>query len=348
MDSMTQIASALGVSTATVSKALNNKPGVSAERAKMIRQYAQMRGYRPSYMARSLLKGSTEMIGLCFRVELTSAWYATVAQNIQQKCHERGYYLNLVVTKGNLEEDKKALDFFRELRVGGVIIGPIWHLSEYNVLREQIMQHKGIVAFGLIEDIPVNSVKLDLYSAAQIAVEHLASKGHRKIGFFGLPIFELDKPILKTRYTGFCEKMRILGLDLRKEWIIPNIEVTQEKAYEAMRKLLDTHCSDELPTAWFCQNDVFAAKLINILHNKNIHVPKDIAIVGCDNLPLAELTTPTITSLGFDMEEYVEAIVDIICKSMEAKKQTSDEIFTFDNSLTKSFAPKLIVRESSG
>ena len=85
MNSMTQIASALGVSTATVSKALNNKPGVSYERAEMIRQYAKRRGYRPSYLARSLLKGSTEMIGLCFRVGLTAPWYANVAQNIQHE-----------------------------------------------------------------------------------------------------------------------------------------------------------------------------------------------------------------------------------------------------------------------
>ena len=209
-------------------------------------------------------------------------------------------------TDRDIEIQQTTLDFFNELRVECLIIGPLWFLHDYNPLRDAIVQHNAVVAFDVFENLPISHVKLDVYTGAQLAVEHLASKGHRKIGYLGPPRFVMKHPILRTRYSGFCEKVNSLGLDMRAEWIIPTTECQGWSAYPVIEKLLDTYSADELPTAWFCQNDVFAAKLINILRKRNMFVPEDVAIVGFDNQPLAELTSPTLTSVGFelDREQY--------------------------------------------
>ncbi len=351
MVSITQIASELNVSATTVSKALNGKPGVSLDKANMIREYAKRLGYRPAYMARSLLRGNTNMIGFCLRESPTSPWYAELLHRIQRKCHERGFYLNLIIADGNerkgVAEQRKALDFFKELRVECVILGPLWFLEEYNLLRDWIAQHNAVVAFDAFENSPISCVKLDVYSGAQLAVEHLAEKGHKRIGYLGPPIFALEHPVLRTRYNGFCEKINALGLDLRKEWIIPTTDQQGWSAYPRVEKLLDSHSPNELPTAWFCQNDVFAAKLINILRKRNLHVPEDVAIVGFDNQPLAELTTPTLTSIGFDVDSYVDTILDMVFDAIK-RKESGKDISPFVDTRTEIFSPKLFIRESSG
>ncbi len=351
MVSITQIASELKVSATTVSKALNNKPGVSPERANLIREYARRLGYRPAYMARSLLRGSTNMIGFCLRESPTSPWYANLLHRIQHRCHEKGFYLNLVIADGNEKKDidgqRRALDFFKELRVECVLLGPLWFLEEYNELRDWIAQHKAVIAFDAFENLPISHVKLDVYTGAQIAVEHLASRGHRRIGLFGYPIAVENKPVLRTRYSGFYEKMNSLGLEVREEWLIPTTECEGWSAYPRMEKLLDSYDRKDLPTAWFCQNDVFAAKLINILRKRNLHVPEDVAIVGFDNQPLAELTSPTLSSVGFDLDSYVDAIVEMTFNVIETNEQNQN-VSPFANIVSKTFAPKLFVRESSG
>ena len=352
MASLTKIASDLNVSATTVSKAINYKPGVSADRAEMIRQYAKRLGYRPAYMAKSLISGNTKMIGLCLRESPTSPWYADLVHRIQHRIHEKGYYLNLIIADGSAPQDieaqQKTLDFFNELRVECLIIGPLWFFGDdYNPLRDWIDQHKAVVAFDAFENLPINNVKLDVYAGGQLAVGHLASKGHRKIGCFGHPVSAMQHPVLRTRYCGFYEKMNSLGLELREEWIIPVEEGDIESAYPVIEKLFDTYSADELPTAWFCQNDVFAAKLINILRKRNLSVPGNIAITGFDNQPLAELTSPTLTSVGFDLDHYVNAIVEMAFDAMEANRK-NDAAPPFINTKTQMFSPKLIVRESSG
>ena len=324
MVTLKEIANAFGVSPITVSNALNNKAGVSPDKARAIKKYAERIGYRPAYMARSLIRGRTHMIGMCVRENITDPWTAGLLRKIQHILQENDFYLNVIMADDGIKKQQKSLLFFRELRVEGVIIGPLGLLEEYNLLREQLLYHQNVIAFDAVEDLPINCVKLDIYSGIQKALQYVLEMGHRKIGYIGVPDIEAKFPSLKSRLTGFLDFLKINRLPIRQEWLIPNNKdwtLIQEKLTE----LVKGNSDKELPTVWFCHNDVLAARTISLLYELGLRVPEDISIIGFDNQPIAQWVPPGIMSVGYDLDKYAKIIVEMIIKNIPVKKSMNGQ-----------------------
>ncbi len=345
MVTLKEIANAFGVSPITVSNALNDKAGVSPDKARAIKKYAERVGYRPAYMARSLIKGRTHMIGMCVRENITDPWTAGVIRKIQHMLQENNFYLNIVIADDGIEKQQKAILFFRELRVEGVIVGPLGLLEEYNMLREQLLYHQNVVGVEAVEDLPINSVKLDIYSGVQKALEYVTQMGHKEIGYIGIDDTEVKFPSLKSRLTGFLDFLKINRLAIRKEWLIPDNK-NWERAKSQLTGLVKNN--RKLPTVWFCHNDVLAAQAISLFYELGLRVPEDISIIGFDNQPIAQWVPPGIVSVGYDLDKYAQIIVDMIIKNIpKSRSKSKSEMTTlFNEPQTYILEPILFKRKS--
>ncbi len=320
MVTITEISKVFGVSSMTVSNALNSRGGVSIEKAGAIREYAQKLGYRPAYMAKSLLKGRTDMAGLCLRATPEDPWMAGILHRIQDRLREKGLHLNLGIADGGVDQELWTLNFFREFRVDAVIVGPLGFLEEYNALAELLEHQPYVLAFDAIESLPIDHLKIDSYTGGQMAVDYLVNRGHRKIGFLGLNRFDARFPSLRTRYTGFCDALRRHGLEMREEWML-RIENTYDLIDGALTDFIKSGAA--LPTAFFCHNDVHAARAVKVLAGCGLRVPEDISLIGFDNQPIAEMILPGITSIGYDINRYAAKIAEMATEGMrENQKKT--------------------------
>ncbi|NLX03633.1 MAG: LacI family transcriptional regulator [Phycisphaerae bacterium] len=309
MVTISDISRQFGVSPMTVSNALNNRKGVSADKAAAIRDYAQRMGYRPAYMARSLLRGKTDMIGLCLRDTPEDPWLAGLIHRIQEGLHQAGYHLNLIIAHDGLEHQRWAIDRFKEFRVDAAIVGPLGFRQQYDALAERLAGLPCALAFDAIEPLPIDHVKLDTHAGAKLAVDHLVSRGHRTIGLLNTNSNERDRPLLPTRHTGFIEAMARHGLEVRQEWILCLADPYADPE-QPLREFLAS--GRPQPSAWFCHNDWHAAHAVRVLQEFDLNVPRDVSIVGFDNQPVAELILPGITSIGFDVAVYARRIVEMV------------------------------------
>jgi LacI family transcriptional regulator len=342
MITITEISKVFGVTSMTVSNALNGRSGVSEEKAEAIRQYARKMGYRPAYMAKSLLKGRTDMVGLCLRVSPEDPWMAGILHRIQDRLRDQGLHLNLGIADGGIDRERWTLDFFREFRVDAVIVGPLGSLEEYNGLSEYLASQPYVAAFDAIEGLPIDHVKIDSYAGGQMAVDYLAGQGHRQIGYLGLNPFEARLPSLRTRYAGYRETLLRNGLELRDEWIV-RVGKLDDRIDAPLSELLSS--GTPLPTAFCCHNDVHAARAIKVLAERGLRVPQDISLVGFDNQPIAEMILPGITSIGYDVDHYAGQIVDMVVEGIKARcgqkeKDQARPLRRFEE------PPKLIERSS--
>ncbi len=320
MVTIREISQAFGVSTMTVSNALNDRKGVSGPKAEAIRRYARKMGYRPSYMAKSMLKGRTDMVGLCLRTSPEDPWMAGILHRIQDQLRENGLHLNLCIADGGSERELWALDFFREFRVEAVILGPLGLLEQYNALAGALEHQPYVFAFDAIEALPIDHIKIGAHDGARLAVEHLVRNGHRNIGFVGCHRMEIRMTSLRTRYSGFCEEIRRHGLDVCEDWIIP-IEHDDDQIDAPLTAFLQSDLPR--PTAFFCHNDIHAARAVKILADHGLRVPQDISIVGFDNQPIADMIIPGITSIGFDVDHYVRQIVARVVQAIQENRQNN-------------------------
>jgi DNA-binding LacI/PurR family transcriptional regulator len=323
MVSLKDISVKFGVSMMTVSNALNGRKGVAAELATVICQYAKEQGYRPAYMAQSLLRGRTNMVGLCMRESLEEPWTGWMLQRIQDGLMKRGYHLHLSLVHGGAEQVAWSLNFFRELRVDGVIIGPLGFREEYDAIAGLLKHQPYVVAFDALEELPIDHLRNDASQGAAMAVNHLLANGHRKIGFIGHNRYERQHPTARTLFKGYVDALAALGLEYRPEWVA-DIDVRALDLSNANLTAIFAR-KKPWPTAFLCHNDLYAIRAVKSLAERGVRVPDDVSIIGFDNYPLSESIIPGITSIGFDLGRYATKIVDTVITGMKKSQQKDKE-----------------------
>jgi len=337
-----EIAKVFQVSPVTVSNALNNKPGVALEKAEQIREYARRMGYQPSFLARSLLNGRSRVVGLCLREQPSDPWSGALIQKIQCRLYESGLYLNTIVTPSNgltlaeqLKREAWALNFFAQIKAGAVLIGPL-DMPRFFALSDVLRNHRAVIAFDSLDTLPINHLRLDLAEGCRLAVQLLYENGHRSIGYIGRNWFEESHPSDNTRYALVRQLARHYGMEFRTEW-----SISAEATEADLKKLLSSGAP--LPTSFFCHNDNFALEAQKFLSEGGMRIPEDISIVGFDNQPVARLAIPGITSIGFDLDEYIETLAQFTLAAFEdpqPKHEREPKSYTA--------APRLVLRQSIG
>jgi LacI family transcriptional regulator len=296
-----------GVSIATASKALNGRKDVREETRQRVMEVAKKINYHPSHMARGLAKRKTENIGLValrrFHAPLlTNPFYSRVIEGMEIEVTRANY--NLLLTVVPAEDMGAELPFpkmVREKNVDGLCL--LGEMPE-SFLRE--VGERGIptvVVDFYSESVPGHYVVSDNAGGAAQAAEHLLGLGHRQIGFVGDAMKDLS---FEERRKGFEAALAKAGVKPA-----PMLEVDL-KARDVMDQVAAYLKSPGCPTALFCCNDFHALLVLNMAQKMGIKVPKQLSIMGFDDIEESSLCLPPLSTLRVEKQEMGAKAIAIV------------------------------------
>lgn len=329
------IATRANVSTATVSRVLNGRPGVSPEARESVLIAIDDLGYERPSRVRTL---STGLVGLLMP-ELTNPWFTLLAQVIETDLARQGYTPVLCTqTIETLHED----DYVRSLidrGVSGIIfVSGIHAVAEANPRRYAALRDKGlpiVLVNGYLPGVDAPFVSTDDAATIDLGVRHLVGLGHKRIGLaLGPPRYT---PVIR-RIDGFHDAMRRhLGVNAGIPDVGDLIMCTRyrvEGGYEAAKSLLDRGV-----TGILCGSDIMALGAIRAVRERGLTVPGDVSVVGSDDSPFLEFTNPPLTTVHQDADAIGAAAVRILIDEIGGSPAPRAEYI---------FRPHLVVRGSTG
>ena len=300
---MSDIAKAMNVSTVTVSKALGDRDGVSESLRERIKQKATEMGYRIHTGGRTLKDGLTYNIGIVVAkhfISEPSAFYWIMYKYLVELLQRQNYYGMLEVVEDGTDGSCEIPNSVHDKKVDGLIL--LGQFSDEYITR--LMAHELPTVFldfyGSRED--AETVLSDSFYGAYILTSYLIDCGHRNIGFLG-SISSTSS--IQDRYLGYYKALLEHGLPLSREWVIGD-RSPEGEIHKTFR------LPQNLPTAFVCNCDEAAFKLVNQLQSMGYKVPGDISIVGYDNHIYSTMCQPHLTTMGVNSQAMATEAVDII------------------------------------
>lgn len=326
---MADVAREAGVSLMTVSRVVNEKGDVSPATRQRIVAIIERLGYRPSGIARGLATQRTGTLGLVLP-DVANTFFANVARGAEQEAYARGYNIFLCNTN---EDPRREIDLLRSLeekRVDGVVLCSS-RLQDAE-LRSLLAYHRAVVLINRqIESGGVCSVLIDDAYGGRLATQHLLQSGHRAVGFLAGP--ELSQSG-RQRREGYRAAFAEAGLQVDRDWVC-HCAPTAEGGLDAGRELLTAH--PDL-SALFCYNDLVAVGVLRAAVELDRRVPQDLALVGYDDIPLANLVSPTLTTCRVPRNDLGKWAVKFLLVQIEGGDNRCDRV---------ELKPELVVRESA-
>jgi DNA-binding LacI/PurR family transcriptional regulator len=320
MATIYDIAKAAGVTATTVSYVLSGKGSVSVATRSRVMKYAQELGYQPNLVARSLIKGRTGVIGLALP-NIENPFYGEVIAVVERLAYKAG--LRVFVTTLTTDDvvGQKLLGDLVLRRVDGLLV--FGGCPPPHVL-QTIVTPKLPIVWCLWEGpraVTSFSVDFHFYQGGQLAAEHLLGLGHRRFGVVAHSVPAGSNPSL--RFSGFQETLAAHDLSIDPQLIQPG-QYTAEGGKEAGRKLL-TH--PDPPTAIFATNDVMAIGVMAAAWELGIQIPRDLSIVGLDDIVLASYTTPPLTTIVIDKTAVMSHAIDTLLQAIDGQPATSPSMY---------------------
>lgn len=293
------IAQALNISTATVSRALADRWDVNPNTKKMVLEEAERQNYKPNPIALRLQNKRSKTIGLVVP-ELKSAYFPNIIMGIQKVLDETGFQLFITQSNESFENEERNLKLLENNRVEGILISITREGENSDYYQKLIDSGIPMVFFNrvcTIVDAP--KVIIDDYKLAFFATEHLIYNGFKKIYHFSGP---QNLNVTKERKRGFLDAMNKHHLNVGCN-TISTAGVFSEKGYIAMQSLI---VKNDIPEAIFCFNDPTALGALKAIKEAGLKCPEDIALVGFSETEVAQLVEPALTSVEqptFEMGE---------------------------------------------
>jgi LacI family transcriptional regulator len=331
------VAEAVGVSTMTVSRVLNNRPDVAAATRKRVREVIDELGYQPSAVARSLIQGQSHTLGIVgFGLEYFGP--SSTLIGIERQAVELGYSL-LVSLLHNLETDRETQQRILDNLVSHQVDGIIWAVAEHEdnrgwLCRQAHELSTPIVFLNMEPRAETTTVAVDNYAGGRLATRHLLEQGYRRVGLITGPINWWEA---QQRQAGWRDALHDAGLPC--EELVVRGDWTAASGEAAMRRLLEQ--SPDLE-ALFASNDQMALGALQAARHAGHRVPEDVAIVGFDDIPEAAYFYPPLTTVRQDLRVMGTYTVQLIHKMLGAQK--TGEKFKPEVIWVQ---PELIVRDSS-
>ena len=292
--SIKYIARLAGVSHSTVSRALHGSPQVSAETTARIRKLAEQVGYRASAAARSLVSGRSHTIGVVV-TNIADPFVAGVVSGIEDLAEKHGYSVFLANSNAEPEREIHVVRSFEERRVDGIIVTS----SRVGVLYAPLMERMQVPVVLLNNQHPsqfVHSVLIDNMEASLQAVRHHIGLGHRRIAYLGDRFGHQSDT---ERHAGYCRALEGAGIALHPELAVHG-DGKPEGGWQVMAQLL---ALSPRPTAVFCYNDLSALGAMRQIFASGLNVPRDISVVGFDDLYISQYLEPPLTTVRQPMRQ---------------------------------------------
>lgn len=288
MISIKDIARVARVSHSTVSRALQNSPLVNARTAARVRRIARERGYVASAVARSLVTKRTNTIGVVV-TSIADPFAGEVVSGIEEYAIARNYSVILSACHADPERELRAVRSFCERRVDGIIVMASQLGAQYIPWLAEI-QTPLVLINSHHPDEFTYSVRIDNIQGAQVATDHLLGLGHRRVAYLG---DEFGLQSNSERLDGYRKSLTRAGIPFDSS-LVSNGDGTPLGGLRAMNRLLALAAP---PTAVFCYNDRQAIGAMRAIREKGWQVPREVSIVGFDDLFLSSYTDPPLTTI---------------------------------------------------
>jgi LacI family transcriptional regulator len=285
------VARAAGVSRQTVSRAINNKGEISPDTLRRVMNAVQALGYRPSGVARGLATQHTHTLGLVVP-DITNPFFPEVARGVQDGARSYGYSVFLCNTDESPEEELQVLHSLAAQPVDGILLFGS-RIGDQELLDFADRYRPLVVLNRFLEHPSMSLILMDNLSGAKLAVDYLVGQGHTAIGMLAGPI---TSPSSAQRVEGFRQAMRAHHLTIAEDWILPG-PPTIEAGHQAARHLLTQHPQ---VTALFAYNDLSALGAMQACQAMDRCVPGGCAIIGFDDIRMAAMVSPSLTSVRVD------------------------------------------------
>ncbi|MBV8872662.1 MAG: ribose operon transcriptional repressor RbsR [Metakosakonia sp.] len=304
MATMKDVARMAGVSTSTVSHVINKDRFVSEAIREKVESAIKALNYAPSALARSLKINQTRTIGMLITAS-TNPFYSELVRGVERSCFERGYSLVLCNTEGDEQRMNSNLETLMQKRVDGLLL----LCTETHQPSREILQRYPSVPTVMMDWAPFDGdsdlIQDNSLLGGDMATQYLINKGHTHIACIAGP---LDKTPARLRLEGYRDAMARAGLTIHDgDEIIGNFEFSG--GLEAMQMLL---ALETRPQAVFICNDAMAVGAYLALYQAGLRVPQDIAIVGYDDIELAQYMTPPLTTIHQPKDELGELAIDVL------------------------------------
>lgn len=327
------IADRLGVSTATVSRALNDKPGVADELRQRVHELAAELDFAPSMVARNLARGRTGAVAFILHRQAfpvsSDPFYFHILQGVERELDRAGYHVVLSIVGNRSDRAANDLRVVRERRVDGLILaGP--DIDPSLVLSLTHLDLPAVLVDNAMERTPLNCVLCDDCEGARSAVEHLIGHGCKRIAFAGGPPSWLSTG---ERQKGYEYAMRTAGLPTE---LVHESATTLDTGLSAGRKLFSGRAR---PAAVYAVNDAMAMGVIRAAREAGLSVPADVAVAGFDDVSAAASNDPPLTTVRVDKEIMGEQAARRLIEMIGNEPQPHRRIIV---------GTTLIVRQSCG
>ena len=333
--SIKDIARAAGVSHSTVSRALSGSSLVREETKERIQLLAKEMGYSPDAQARSLVMGRTQTIGVVVTT-ITDPFIAEIVESIEDTAQRRGYSVILASCQSEPEREIAAVEILHSKRVDGVIVASSRVGAYYQAHLERLRVPVVLVNSRSEQRGPYTfSVSVDNHHGGYLATRHLVDAGHRRIAYVSGAADHSDD---LARMEGYRQALREAGIDADPALLVPGTG----RIGGGERALPALLAPSDRPTAVFCYNDMTAVGLLRAARKKGVRIPRDLAVVGFDDIPLASFVVPSLSTVAQPKrrlgQRATEMVLDLLLGSRQAKGTLSN--VTMQGTLT--------IRDSSG
>lgn len=328
MTTIKSVAEKAGVSIASVSRVINGTVARGDTEERVWKAIKEL-DFQPNSAARALKVRKSEQICLSFD-DLANPAYVMMTRGVGQALGTTDYRLVLSSAFSSVEEIVKHLETMGRGFADGLIISPIYSDPRITKLLSRL-QIPFVVVGTLPNGLDADNVWVDSSAGVATAVEHLKSTGRKKLAFLNGPIATNPG---KKRLAAFEKALNANSLKFLDSNIIQAEAFSPEAAYSAIKDFGKINEFDSV----VCANDQLAAGLMKFCFEKNIEIPKDIAVVGIDNTDLASLMRPTLTSIDLHAEQRGVIAANLMLERLSNPERPTQKVIV---------EPTLVIREST-
>ena len=327
---MKDLAQELGVSIATVSRALRSSPEIGQDMQMKVKELAKRLNYRPNPFAQSLRKEAPRVIGVVVP-NLVTHYYAAVLDGLEDEARKEGYSVISANTHEDTETEIRAIDNFISLHVEGIIACLSQNTTDYSHFEEIANMGIPLVFFGrtCLTD-RFSSVTANGDEAAFQATQHLIDTGSRRIAFIGGPN-HLD--MVKRRKHGYLEALRENRIPIDRD-LVACEKIDYQWAMDATTRLLQ---QENRPDAILAFNDIITFAAFTAIKQHGLRIPEDVALIGFTDDVHAQYVTPRMSAIEDQSHLMGQTACQLLLKNIGG-----------DSKIYRKIVPqKLVIRDTS-
>ena len=322
-----QVAEYAQVSTMTVSRVVNNRGQVSESMRQLVQNAMDELEYKPNRIARSLVSSKTFKIGVIVP-DMSSMFFATVLSSIEYVLWKHDYYMVVSNTGKSDRREQDILDVFEQDQVDGILVFGS-HLDCKQLTSLLRHQRAAVVFNGEVDTKIAGQILMDIQGAISSTVRHLVDKGRKKIVYAGVDYKTYAMRERERAFRSIIDESN----DGVEGWVMPSAKHNLDSELE---KFLNNHPETN---GIICFNDELAADVLLTLSRLGKHVPDDIAVVGFDDVRLAQWVSPRLTTIRLkkSVSELGELAAHMLLERIEGNNDDSPVILNHE----------LVIREST-